>query len=966
MIQNNIKMNNDLPNNCKIILQQNIPIEDLLGSVTTYNNVEGSDSKSLQLRTSARVFKKMKLDSANAASGSTSTTQEKKDPLSTKEETKPELQTTRKVCRPLWTQEDKNLFFEALNEFGKDFEAIYSYVSNKLKKKGVAETMIKTKEQMRHLYYRTWHKISKHLRFSDEVKKIAQELYGLINYGELRKKLSIISEKTCIKLNELIYRGTVAIRVKGKTIRIKTPMCKALRNLNQLDEKENDLKLPARVTVQLVPKDMSTWMYVQNMSQNPRVRTVLPLQKRLSSLLTCMSDRWKTHRVAESEKILQSFKECANGDSQIIQEMEEENKIMADPILRFAPPNTCNIELPTLNLSEYLTSQSVCLNAYEERFGVKTPGEQLWLKSYPNCRGYSKRGGTKRPRQESSSEKQSPTNKIVTTDNNENCVSEELPASVSEVIDEAVNTLLALQQYHQQCHESTGSAGSSDEKQEPTEVKPDVKDLEKKQNDIAKIRNGWTLMDCGTLSIGDMYLMFGSDSKLILEYNWDEHVIKKEEEPAANKNQENIEPTNELDCSTKPDIKDSLIKQPNDLSVTLKRLLSVAKLHYRKNRIQCPCGHVCQDTSKHSSNKNKIVTKNLTVTTSKEKFYNNQEKPVSVQQHGEVLMFQSLNSLNCDTPIRRLSPSILFRRPSSPNDILREQLDSIQRLKPRYCNRRGRRPRSKPVIVERKLPILANKAETGRQIVQMNIISQDNLTTTQRPIAPKIQFENLSQEDNLPNKSNPVYGNGSASSSAPTIVTNITFNNEVIQTTKTDQLTRTYVAVTSTEENGVEHSVYTTQANALDISDNATTLSRVGSPTSISNLLQMALGSHAAGDVMQTEVKEDGSINFVGLLSQNMSTGNTPPTSPSRILKENENQWLNSEVADFSLSSFLGHLDSPMKTAQTTTTIASDDNTRLSLVQDVDAHLQSLLTETSLDYTAKFADLAAQVTDTKK
>ncbi|KAI4463285.1 cramped protein [Holotrichia oblita] len=736
-------MNNDLPNNCKIILQQNIPIEDLLGSVTTYNNVEGSDSKSLQLRTSARVFKKMKLDSANAAVA-TSTIQEKKDPQSTKDETKPELQTARKVCRPLWTQEDKNLFFEALNEFGKDFEAIHSYVSNKLKKKGVAETMIKTKEQMRHLYYRTWHKISKHLRFSDV--------------------------------------------------------------------------------------------------------------------------------------------------------------------------------------------------------------------------GYSKRGGTKRPRQESNSEKTSPTNKVVTTDNNENCVSEELPASVSEVIDEAVNTLLALQQYQQQCHES---AGSSDEKPEPTEIKPDVKDLEKKQHDIAKIRNGWTLVDCGTLSIGDLYLMFGSDSKLILEYNWDQDVIKKEEEPSGNKNQENIEPIDEFDCSTKADIKDSLIKHPNDLSVTLKRLLSVAKLHYRKNRIQCPCGHVCSDTSKHSSNKNKIVTKNLTVTTSKDKFYNNQEKPVSVQQHGEVLMFQSLNN---DTHIRRLSPSILFRRPSSPNDILREQLDSIQRLKPRYCNRRGRRPRSKPVIVERKLPILANKVENGRQIVQMNIISQDNLTSTQRPIVPKIQFENLNQESNLPNKLNPQYGSASASSSASTIVTNITFNNEVIQTTtKTDQLTRTYVAVTSTEENGVEHSVYTTQANALDISDNATTLSRVGSPTSISNLLQMALESHGAGNVMQTsEVKEDGSINFVGLLSQNMSTGNTPPTSPSRILKENENQWLNSEVADFSLSSFLGHLDSPMKTAQGNTAIAGDDNTRLSLAQDVDAHLQSLLTETSLDYTAKFADLAAQVTDIKK
>lgn len=153
-------MNNELPNNCKIILQQNIPIEDLLGSVTTYNNVEGSDSKSLQLRTSARVFKKMKLDSANVEKKSSDSL------LNSKEEVKQE-QATRKVCRPLWTQEDKNLFFEALNEFGKDFEAIHLYVSTKLKKKGVAESMIKTKEQIRHLYYRTWHKISKHLRFSD-------------------------------------------------------------------------------------------------------------------------------------------------------------------------------------------------------------------------------------------------------------------------------------------------------------------------------------------------------------------------------------------------------------------------------------------------------------------------------------------------------------------------------------------------------------------------------------------------------------------------------------------------------------------------------------------------------------------------------------------------------------------------------------------------------------------------------
>lgn len=68
-----------------------------------------------------------------------------------------------------------------------------------------------------------------------DVKKLAQELYGLINYGELRRKIGSVSEKTCMKLNELIYRGSVAIRTKGKTVRIKTPMCRALRKLNQLD-----------------------------------------------------------------------------------------------------------------------------------------------------------------------------------------------------------------------------------------------------------------------------------------------------------------------------------------------------------------------------------------------------------------------------------------------------------------------------------------------------------------------------------------------------------------------------------------------------------------------------------------------------------------------------------------------------------------------------------------------------------
>lgn len=68
-----------------------------------------------------------------------------------------------------------------------------------------------------------------------DVKKTAQELYGLINYGELRRKLPRIHEKVHLRLNELVYWGSTQVRLRGKTMRIKTPICRALRKLNLLE-----------------------------------------------------------------------------------------------------------------------------------------------------------------------------------------------------------------------------------------------------------------------------------------------------------------------------------------------------------------------------------------------------------------------------------------------------------------------------------------------------------------------------------------------------------------------------------------------------------------------------------------------------------------------------------------------------------------------------------------------------------
>lgn len=62
-----------------------------------------------------------------------------------------------------------------------------------------------------------------------------QELYAIINYGEMRKKIPVDNQKFYMKLRELVYRGSMTLRVKGKNCRIKTPSCPALRKINQVE-----------------------------------------------------------------------------------------------------------------------------------------------------------------------------------------------------------------------------------------------------------------------------------------------------------------------------------------------------------------------------------------------------------------------------------------------------------------------------------------------------------------------------------------------------------------------------------------------------------------------------------------------------------------------------------------------------------------------------------------------------------
>lgn len=72
-------------------------------------------------------------------------------------------------------------------------------------------------------------------------------------------------------------------------------------------EWQEDIKLPSKVDVELRPSDTESWYTVQSLAQNPRVKTSLPLQKRLISLIKTLQLKWKS-RDGKMVRNLNSFR----------------------------------------------------------------------------------------------------------------------------------------------------------------------------------------------------------------------------------------------------------------------------------------------------------------------------------------------------------------------------------------------------------------------------------------------------------------------------------------------------------------------------------------------------------------------------------------------------------------------------------------------------------------------------------
>lgn len=568
-ILNDQKLNNKLQN---IIIIDNT--EELLGSVTTFPKTSGIDGPAV--RTSARVIHKLRMDSTPLPQPEKKETQNETpvNPPKTPSQSKPHP-------RSLWSNEERTFFFEALKEHGRDFEQISRFINSKMRRKSPSDQDYKTNENVRQHYYQIFQKASKYLRFSDDVKKHAQELYTLINYGEMKRKLVMSKEKTFLKFRELVYKGFVTIRWKGKNIKIKTPSCRALRKLNQLEGNTvDDIQLPQRIDVTFRPVNTKSWGYVQTLAQNPRVRIVsLPLQKRVASLFVTMQQKWQMQNSRIYEKYVNSCVQ-RHGPPKIGEEIashaitDTAKLKKEEPMLCFMPPRDAVIHRPMVQLNELLSSFNICLNSYEERIGAKVRGESLCSDMSAHIKDLLKHP-SKRMRFDSASEKEKHAKLKIEEQNSAKAKeTEELGVAVIDYksndsvdneikkIEDDLEPTDEIKKEEQADdvppalliptpHEELKLPPPKEEvKTQPPVVSASSTSKYKKKDQmmnghgknkepfkplidekvLKEIRKGWNLTTVGDLSIGDLYVCFGSDSKLVLEY---EIIDAKECKPEA-------------------------------------------------------------------------------------------------------------------------------------------------------------------------------------------------------------------------------------------------------------------------------------------------------------------------------------------------------------------------------------------------------------------------------------------------
>ncbi|CAG5057871.1 unnamed protein product [Parnassius apollo] len=983
---------------------------ELLGSLTTQQ----------QQRTSARVIKKLRLEPP----ADKRETPECETPNKDLDKEIPTFPTVKqRMPKALWSADEKSLFFEALNEYGKDFDAITAYICAKMKKKGMPDANLKTKTQVSHFYYRTWHKLSKHVHFDENVKKVAQELYALINYGELRRKLTSVNEKTCARLGEMVRGGSMAVRARGRTLRVRTPMCRALRRLNHIAERACGARVCSRLVVALRARRAECWARVQAAAHNPRAAAACR-RARLRALLHALCRRWRIADYSEDgatenglvSKLPEDLKEEEDQELLRIGEEKEEDleshlnletdRIIVQEQLRLkkltlhlGPRPGAEIHLPVVSPSEALSSQKICFSSYLERMG-----------SLPRDKdGNTKIRTPKRQRKDSVSEKDIESKKIKIEDTEPQKVvhidetaidgielmasykhlqeDEEKPSTedekeikaeetaeediereperdkdiMSEKEKDSFSELEDDEKFNKSDtdNESDGKVdkngkgrkfknlkvkfrirpkkrggslytlvlGKENEEIKSEQEPPKIEEEQKSDIDIEtaikQVRKGWSIYDAGDLTIGDLYLMFGSRSKLELDYWWAEptpplpqplHKAQRntdtEKVPSTIDNDKNTEKKEKLDKTldkgievTTEDEKEKARESDTDI-FSPKNTFSQDSNDgisgdERKNEQQASPEH---KPAALGCGTLKLVSKLINRPTAlpPESGFN------QLSDRLKRLLALAGNPLaSASAPRCACGHVCAHQRKQAGRSVSLEGLPRGRRGRPRLAARR--------VVVQRLLPLLP-KLPPPSNLIPVKIVPNSP------PAPPKI----------LPKP-------------PPTSTSDLSFfyvlsesNGQFFFHDGDRRIPITPLPGNGTEDRDQEEEELTEDEDVkefkMDISKTEVT----------KPMPQSQDTSVTSATSKPSTLKTENSDITTFLPAESLSL------SPSRLLAADG--WLAGGGHDFSLSSFLGHLD-------------ADDTHPHQPELPVDSQIQSLMAESSMDYVAKFADLAAEVTD---
>ncbi|XP_063832152.1 protein cramped-like [Ostrinia nubilalis] len=192
----------------------------------------------------------------------------------------------------------------------------------------------------------------------------------------------------------MVRCGSIAVRARGRNTRVRTPACRALRNLNQITERVYCARVCGRAGVVLRARTSAAWARVQAAAHNPRAHAALPLRTRLCAFIRALEDRWTPPSYYKPEStVTEKFldDQCKEADEESArlpacedkdderEDLEEqpiletdrmivmEQKLPKRPVLHVGPRPGAEVHLPVVSPSEQLSSQKICFSSYLER-----------------------------------------------------------------------------------------------------------------------------------------------------------------------------------------------------------------------------------------------------------------------------------------------------------------------------------------------------------------------------------------------------------------------------------------------------------------------------------------------------------------------------------------------------------------------------------------------------------------------